>query len=48
MGIIALRGFQNLLGLADTDSNVLRCDRGTIQRQFRQHRQTVHGQRRGR
>jgi len=48
MGIIALRGFQNVLGLADTDSHFLRGDRGTVQCQFRQHGQTVHGQRRGR
>lgn len=44
MGIIALWGFQNVLGLADTHSHVLRRDRGAVQRQFRQHGQTVHGQ----
>lgn len=44
MGIIALRGVQNVLGLADTDSHVLRGDRSAVQRQFRQHGQTVHGQ----
>jgi len=48
MGIIALRGLQDVLGLADTDSHVLCRHRCAVQRQFRQHGQTVHGQRRGR
>lgn len=48
MGVITLRRIQNVLGLADTDCHILRGDRGPIQRQFRQHGQTVHGQRRGR
>lgn len=48
MGFVTLRCVQNVLGLADTHSHVLRGHRGAIQRKFRQHGQTVHGQRRGR
>lgn len=48
MGVVALRGVQDVLGLADTDSHLLRGHRGPVQRQFRHHGQTVDGQRRGR
>lgn len=44
MGVVSLRGFQNVLGLAHTDSHVLRGHRRAVQRQLRQHGQTVHGQ----
>lgn len=48
MGVVALRRVQNVLGLADTDRDLLRGHRRPVQRQLRQHGQTVHGQRRGR
>lgn len=48
MGVVTLRSVQDMLGLADTDSHILRGHRGAVQCQLRQHGQTVHGQRRGR
>lgn len=44
MGAVTLRRVQNVLGLANTDRHVLRSHRSAVQRQFRQHGQTVHGQ----
>lgn len=48
MGVVTLRRLQIVLGLADTDSDFLRGHRRAVQREFRQHGQTVHGQRCGR